>query len=121
MRINLSKYNLIEGDAIGIQVQLNDMAGEKTDAPTSIFYMAASQNPTSWEAEKYDYIILGKKLAVETAAPATQAPAADIPAAAEPTAPVTPAAPATADMSILTAVAILALSAGAVIASKKNK
>lgn len=121
MMIDLDKFALTEGDSIGLQLQINDIGNDDITTYAGVYYMESSLQPTSWDVEKYDYVTLGAKLVVETEAPATQAPAADIPAAAEPTAPVTPAAPATADMSILTAVAILALSAGAVIASKKNK
>ncbi|MBQ4575074.1 MAG: hypothetical protein IJA85_07700 [Clostridia bacterium] len=53
----------------------------------------------------------------ETDAPAADAPAADAPAA---DAPATPSAPATADMGIVAAAAVLAIAAGAIVVSKKR-
>ncbi|MBO5273065.1 MAG: hypothetical protein J6I45_00450 [Clostridia bacterium] len=101
------------GHILSLDIQINDA----TDGARTGLVMWAS-NPCYCWRESYEHgtIVLAEKV-VETEAPATEAPATEAPAADVPAAP---AAPATADMGIIAAAAILALAAGAVVTMKKR-
>ena len=97
------------GTVIGVEFQIND--NQDGSGRTAI---------RQWNADlcmaHSDAAYLGECKFIEAPAPVTEAPATEAPAAA----PTTPAAPATADMGIIAACTILALSAGAVITAKKR-
>ncbi len=118
MRVNLEKYGLKEGDAIGLQLQINDMTAADTVNTTAVYNMASSLNAGSWEVDNYDYITLGSRIEVEVPAdPAEETPTE--PAEGD-TAPVeTTTAPTTADAGIVAAAAVMAAAAGIVLSKKR--
>ncbi len=105
--VNLEKWGLKEGDAIGMQLQVNDCTTDSPTATSSVFNMAQSLDAKSWDADLYDYVVLGGALEVPEEAPAEDAPAADA-----------PAAPVTADAGIVAAAAVMAVAAGVVLSKK---
>ncbi len=108
MRVDLEKYYLSEGQAIGMQLQVNDRIADNVS--NSVKNMVSSQNAGSWDVDLYDYVILGPELVIETEAEVVDAPAdaADV------------AAPQTFDGGILAAVSAILAAAGYMV-SKKNK
>ncbi len=106
--VNLEKWGLKEGDAIGIQLQINDCTQESPTATASVFNMAQSLDAKSWDADLYDYVVLGGALEVP------EEPAADevVDAPADTTAPTT------ADAGIVAAAAVMAVAAGVVLSKK---
>ena len=106
--VNLEKWGLKEGDAIGLQLQINDMTAANETSTTAVWNMAQSLGATSWEADLYDYVVLGGALEVPEE-PAEDAPAEDAPAATAPT---------TADAGIVAAAAVMAIAAGVVLSKK---
>ncbi len=59
MRVNLDKYNIQEGDAIGLQLQINNQTEETAPNNYNVYNMASAMNAASWESDKYDYVVLG--------------------------------------------------------------
>ena len=108
--VNLEKWGLKEGDAIGMQLQVNNTTQDSPTATASVFNMAQSLGAKSWDADLYDYVVLGGALEVPEE-PADEAPAEDG-AAAGTTAPVT------ADAGIVAAAAVMAVAAGVVLSKK---
>jgi hypothetical protein len=108
--VNLEKWGLKEGDAIGMQLQINDCTQASPTSPENVFNMAQSLDAKSWDADLYDYVVLGAALEVPEE-PADEAPAEDG-AAAGTTAPVT------ADAGIVAAAAVMAVAAGVVLSKK---
>ena len=106
--VNLEKWGLKEGDAIGIQLQINDCTQESPTATASVFNMAQSLDAKSWDADLYDYVVLGGAREVP------EEPAADevVDAPADTTAPTT------ADAGIVAAAAVMAVAAGVVLSKK---
>ncbi len=110
--VNLSEWGLKEGDAIGLQLQINDMTAANATGTTAVYNMAQSLGAGSWEADLYDYVVLGAALEVP------EEPAADevVDAPTDTTAPTT--APTTADAGIVAAAAVMAVAAGVVLSKK---
>ena len=106
--VNLSEWGLAEGDAIGLQLQINDMTAANPSGTTAVYNMAQSLGAKSWDADLYDYIKLGAELVIEE--PVVDEPAVDAPA--DTTAPVT------ADAGIVAAAAVMAIAAGVVLSKK---
>ena len=106
--VNLEKWGLKEGDAIGMQLQVNDCTTDSPTATASVFNMAQSLDAKSWDADLYDYVVLGGALEVPEE-PAEDAPVEDAPAATAPT---------TADAGIVAAAAVMAIAAGVVLSKK---
>jgi hypothetical protein len=109
--VNLEKWGLKEGDAIGMQLQVNDCTTDSPTATASVFNMAQSLDAKSWDADLYDYITLGAELVVEE--PVVDEPAVDAPVDAPAT-----EAPVTADAGIVAAAAVMAVAAGVVLSKK---
>ncbi|MBO5273071.1 MAG: hypothetical protein J6I45_00490, partial [Clostridia bacterium] len=80
--------------------------------------VAADLCPEGYDFGGWATLKLAAAPVAETEAPATEAPATQAPAADA--APATPVAPATADMGIVAAAAVLAIAAGAVLTMKKR-
>jgi len=112
MAINVAQYGLKEGDAIGIQLQINDITAESPTATYAVWNMNQSMGAGSWDGDLYDYVVLGAELKVEE--PVVDEPAVDEPAV---DAPVTEA-PVTADAGIVAAAAVMAVAAGVVLSKK---
>ena len=106
--VNLEKWGLKEGDAIGMQLQINDMTSANPSGTTAVYNMAQSLGAGSWDADLYDYVVLGAALEVPEE-PAEDAPVEDAPAATAPT---------TADAGIVAAAAVMAIAAGVVLSKK---
>ena len=106
--VNLSEWGLKEGDAIGLQLQINDCTQDSPEACKNVFNMAQSLGAGSWDADLYDYVVLGGALEVPEE-PAEDAPVEDAPAATAPT---------TADAGIVAAAAVMAIAAGVVLSKK---
>ncbi len=106
--VNLEKWGLKEGDAIGLQLQINDMTAANPSGTTAVYNMAQSLGAGSWDADLYDYVVLGGALEVPEE-PAEDVPAEDAPAATAPT---------TADAGIVAAAAVMAIAAGVVLSKK---
>ncbi len=107
--VNLSEWGLKEGDAIGLQLQINDMTSANETGTTNVFNMAQSLGAGSWDIDLYDYVVLGAPLEVP------EEPAADEPAV---DAPADTTAPTTADAGIVAAAAVMAVAAGVVLSKK---
>ncbi|MBO5273035.1 MAG: hypothetical protein J6I45_00295 [Clostridia bacterium] len=110
-----------DGNFIGIDFQYNDDAEGKGERNVCLGWSDTTDKASSdvsvyGQCELSTTTVASLAAPAVTEAPATEAPATEVPAAA----PTTPAAPATADMGIIAACTILALSAGAVIAAKKR-
>ncbi len=112
MLVNLDKYGIKEGDAIGLQLQINNILSDNVTATASVYNMASSLGALSWQSDSYDYVVLGPELEIEEA-PADEA--VDAPAentgAAE-------TVPPTADAGIVAAAAVMAVAAGVVLSKK---
>ena len=106
--VNLEKWGLKEGDAIGLQLQINDMTSANPSGTTAVYNMDQSLDAGSWDADLYDYVVLGGALEVPEE-PAEDAPVEDAPAATAPT---------TADAGIVAAAAVMAIAAGVVLSKK---
>jgi hypothetical protein len=106
--VNLEKWGLKEGDAIGMQLQINDMTAANETGTTAVWNMAQSLGAGSWDADLYDYVVLGGALEVPEE-PAEDAPVEDAPATTAPT---------TADAGIVAAAAVMAVAAGVVLSKK---
>ena len=106
--VNLEKWGLKEGDAIGMQLQINDMTSANESGTSAVFNMAQSLGAGSWDADLYDYVVLGGALEVPEE-PAEDVPAEDAPATTAPT---------TADAGIVAAAAVMAIAAGVVLSKK---
>ena len=106
--VNLANWGLKEGDAIGMQLQINDCTADSPTATASVFNMAQSLGAKSWDADLYDYVVLGGALEVPEE-PAEDVPAEDAPATTAPT---------TADAGIVAAAAVMAIAAGVVLSKK---
>jgi hypothetical protein len=106
--VNLEKWGLKEGDAIGMQLQVNDCTTDSPTATASVFNMAQSLDAKSWDADLYDYVVLGAALEVPEE-PVEDAPVEDAPAES---------APVTADAGIVAAAAVMAVAAGVVLSKK---
>ncbi len=101
------------GHILSLDIQIND----NTDGARTGLVTWASTPCYCWrESYEHGTVVLAEKV-VETEAPATEAPATAAPVVDTPAAPV---APATADMGIVAAAAILAIAAGAVVTMKKR-
>ena len=107
--VNLEKWGLKEGDAIGMQLQINDMTAANETSTTAVWNMAQSLGAGSWDADLYDYVVLGGALEVPEE-PAVDEPAVDAPADTT--------APTTADAGIVAAAAVMAVAAGVVLSKK---
>ncbi|MBE6658917.1 MAG: hypothetical protein E7604_10820 [Ruminococcaceae bacterium] len=107
--VNLEKWGLKEGDAIGMQLQINDMTAANETSTTAVWNMAQSLGAGSWDADLYDYVVLGGALEVPEE-PADEAPADDTAAGTT--------APTTADAGIVAAAAVMAVAAGVVLSKK---
>lgn len=105
--VNLEKWGLKEGDAIGMQLQINDCTTDSPEACANVFNMEQSLGAKSWDADLYDYVVLGAALEVP------EEPAADevVDAPAD-------SAPTTADAGIVAAAAVMAVAAGVVLSKK---
>ncbi len=110
MLVNLDKYGIKEGDAIGLQLQINNILNDNPTATASVYNMASSLGALSWQSDSYDYIVLGAELEIPEE-PAEEAPAVDAEAPAEST-------PVTADAGIVAAAAVMAVAAGVVLSKK---
>lgn len=106
--VNLEKWGLKEGDAIGLQLQINDMTAANESGTTAVWNMAQSLGAGSWDADLYDYVVLGGALEVPEE-PAEEAPAEDVAGTTAPT---------TADAGIVAAAAVMAVAAGVVLSKK---
>ena len=106
--VNLEKWGLKEGDAIGLQLQINDMTAANETGTTAVYNMAQSLGAKSWDADLYDYVVLGAPLEVPEE-PVEDAPVEDAPAES---------APVTADAGIVAAAAVMAIAAGVVLSKK---
>lgn len=106
--VNLEKWGLKEGDAIGLQLQINDMTAANETGTTAVYNMAQSLGAGSWDADLYDYVVLGGALEVPEE-PVEDAPVEDAPAES---------APITADAGIVAAAAVMAVAAGVVLSKK---
>ena len=106
--VNLSEWGLAEGDAIGLQLQINDMTAANETGTTAVYNMAQSLGAKSWDADLYDYVVLGAPLEVPEE-PVEDAPVEDAPAES---------APVTADAGIVAAAAVMAIAAGVVLSKK---
>ena len=106
--VNLEKWGLKEGDAIGLQLQINDMTAANETGTTAVYNMAQSLGAGSWDADLYDYVVLGAPLEVPEE-PVEDAPVEDAPAES---------APITADAGIVAAAAVMAVAAGVVLSKK---
>ena len=107
--VNLKEWGIKEGDAIGLQLQINDMTSANESSTTAVWNMAQSLGATSWEADLYDYVVLGAALEVPDEPAADEivdAPVADT------------TVPVTADAGIVTAAAVMAIAAGVVLTKK---
>ena len=105
--VNLEKWGLKEGDAIGMQLQVNNCTQDSPTATASVFNMEQSLGAKSWDADLYDYVVLGGALEVP------EEPAADETVDAPAT-----TAPTTADAGIVAAAAVMAVAAGVVLSKK---
>ena len=105
--VNLSEWGLKEGDAIGLQLQINDMTAANETGTTAVWNMAQSLGAGSWDADLYDYVVLGAALEVPEEAPADEV--VDAPADSAPT---------TADAGIVAAAAVMAVAAGVGLSKK---
>ena len=105
--VNLSEWGLKEGDAIGLQLQINDMTAANETSTTAVWNMAQSLGAGSWDADLYDYVVLGGALEVPEE-PAEETPVEG--GAAE--------TPVTADAGIVAAAAVMAVAAGVVLSKK---
>lgn len=106
--VNLEKWGLKEGDAIGMQLQINDMTSANETGTSAVWNMAQSLGAGSWDADLYDYVVLGGALEVPEE-PADEAPADDVAGTTAPT---------TADAGIVAAAAVMAVAAGVVLSKK---
>ena len=105
--VNLEKWGLKEGDAIGLQLQINDMTAANETSTTAVWNMAQSLGAGSWDADLYDYVVLGGALEVPEE-PVEETPVEG--GAAE--------TPVTADAGIVAAAAVMAVAAGVVLSKK---
>ncbi len=108
MLVNLDKYGIKEGDAIGLQLQINNILSDNPTATASVYNMASSLGALSWQSDSYDYIVLGSELDIPE--PEVEAPAEDAPAAES--------TPVTADAGIVAAAAVMAIAVGVVLSKK---
>ena len=106
--VNLSEWGLKEGDAIGMQLQINDMTAANETSTTAVWNMAQSLGAGSWDADLYDYVVLGGALEVPEEPAAEETPVEG--GAAE--------TPVTADAGIVAAAAVMAVAAGVVLSKK---
>ena len=106
--VNLSEWGLKEGDAIGLQLQINDMTAANETGTTAVWNMAQSLGAGSWDADLYDYVVLGGALEVPEEPAAEETPVEG--GAAE--------TPVTADAGIVAAAAVMAVAAGVVLSKK---
>ena len=111
MAINVAQYGLKQGDAIGIQLQINDVTAESPTATYAVWNMSQSMGAGSWDGDLYDYVVLGAELTVEE--PVVEEPAVEEPAVDAPV-----EAPVTADAGIVAAAAVMAVAAGVVLSKK---
>lgn len=117
MRVNLDKYDLKEGDAIGLQLQINNVTQESPTNPVSVFNMRSSLDASSWQSDSYDYVVLGGEL--EIPEPVVDTPVDDAPVDGAPVVDEAPATtPVTADAGIVAAAAVMAVAAGVVLSKK---
>ena len=107
--IDLTKWGLKEGDAIGIQMQINDVTADSPETTVNIHNMVQSMGAGSWDADIYDYVVLGGALEVPDEP-------ADEPADEPVDTPVD--TPVTADAGIVAAAAVMAIAAGVVLSKK---
>ena len=105
--VNLEMWGLKEGDAIGMQLQINDCTTDSPTACANVFNMEQSLGAKSWDADLYDYVVLGAALEV----PEEPADEEVVDAPADP-------APSTADAGIVAAAAVMAVAAGVVLSKK---
>lgn len=118
LAVDISDTDFDAGNFIGIDFQYNDDAEGDGNRHVCLGWSdtvdkASSDVSVYGQCELSATTVASLKAAAETEAPATEAPETEAPAS-------TPSAPATADMGIVAATALLAVAAGAVLSAKKR-
>ncbi len=57
--VNLEQWGLVAGEKIGLQLQINDMTSQNEYGTTAVYNMVQSLGAGSWDADLYDYVVLG--------------------------------------------------------------